>query len=58
MEKRGTLEVGDQERGVAADKEMGCFQTKVLVNRNEQAVPPRGIEKGRTGLRKRAAKSV
>ena len=33
MEKRGTLEVGDQSEALQRIKEMGLFPTKVLVDR-------------------------
>jgi type IV pilus assembly protein PilC len=41
MEKRGTLEVGDQTEALQRIKEMGLFPTKVLVNRGRVATLPR-----------------
>lgn len=42
MERRGTLDVGDQTEALQRIKEMGLFPTKVLVNRGHVAIPPRG----------------
>jgi type IV pilus assembly protein PilC len=41
MEKRGTLEVGDQSEALQRIKEMGLFPTKVLVNRGRVGALPR-----------------
>jgi type IV pilus assembly protein PilC len=41
MEKRGTLEVGDQSEALQRIKEMGLFPTKVLVNRGRVGTLPR-----------------
>src|ERR1041385_5054450 len=48
MEKRGTLEVGNQSEALQRIKEMGLFPTKVLVNRGRVGVLPRPRRK-RTG---------
>jgi type IV pilus assembly protein PilC len=51
MERRGTLEVGDQSEALQRIKEMGLFPTKVLVNRGRVRPLPRRP-------RKRAERSV
>jgi type IV pilus assembly protein PilC len=54
IEKRGTLEVGDQNEALQRIKEMGLFPTKVLVNRVRVAADLRR----RTGQRKFPKRSV
>jgi type IV pilus assembly protein PilC len=53
MEKRGTLEVGDQSEALQRIKEMGLFPTKVLVNRGRVGALPRQQRKkdARPGLK-------
>src|SRR5947207_14239739 len=51
MERRGTLEVGDQSEALQRIKEMGLFPTKVLVNRGRVGTLPRQ-------RRKKPARSV
>src|SRR4051812_36561300 len=41
IEKRGTLEVGDQSEALQRIKEMGLFPTKVLVNRGRIGGAPK-----------------
>jgi type IV pilus assembly protein PilC len=54
IEKRGTLDVGDQSEALQRIKEMGLFPTKVLVNRVRVAADM----KRRTGQHKRAGRSL
>jgi type IV pilus assembly protein PilC len=53
MERRGTLEVGDQSEALQRIKEMGLFPTKVLVDRGRVAAEVR-----RRGQRKKPVRSV
>src|ERR1700759_2450219 len=41
IERRGTLEVGDQSEALQRIKEMGLFPTKVLVNRGRLGLLPK-----------------